>query len=73
MMCLITINEQSQRQPRIYAFVPIGAGNIIENCAIYNQQMQCIQCASEWHLEKGKCYPNFGGCVAYIEQICIEC
>jgi hypothetical protein len=75
MMCLITINavqDQSSR-PRINAFVPIGAGNIIDNCAIYNQQMQCVQCAIGWHLENGQCFVNLGGCVAYIEQICIEC
>jgi hypothetical protein len=30
-------------------------------------------CHEGSHLEGGKCYNNYGGCLKYYENICVEC
>jgi hypothetical protein len=57
----------------IRSMIPIPPNSIVENCCNYNANGTCVQCIESTHLFDGKCYPNYGGCVKYLENICMEC
>jgi hypothetical protein len=72
MMCIITITL-SNYAIVLNAFVTIGITNIVDNCGQYTEQANCVECLIGWHLEGGQCYQNIGNCIAYKENICVQC
>lgn len=55
------------------SLTPISSSNVIDFCIDYDENSNCLRCAANYHLESKKCYPNYGGCVKYRENICLEC
>jgi hypothetical protein len=72
MMCIIAL-EKTYGSIRIYSFVRIDPGSIIDYCALYGSSLQCIQCGDAYHLENGVCYANIENCISYIQNICLQC
>ena len=35
--------------------------------------LNCLQCASGYHLEGGYCYRSLDGCISHFGYICLEC
>ena len=71
-MCIISIIIASNNI-QINSFVPIGVTNVIDNCGVYDLSLNCVQCASGWHLEGSACFQNIQGCVSYSQNICLYC
>ncbi len=55
------------------SLVPITVSNIIDYCVDYSTGSLCLRCQPGFHLENKRCYPNYGGCIKYRENICTEC
>jgi len=51
---------------QLRSLTPISASNIIYNCFDYDINGRCIGCRDGNHLENGKCYINYGGCLKYL-------
>lgn len=49
MMCIISL-EKTSGSIRIFSFVQIAPGNIINYCSLYGSSLQCLQCADGYHL-----------------------
>lgn len=48
------------------SLTPISASSIVDNCFDYDVSGSCLQCKDGQHLESGKCFTNYGGCIKYI-------
>lgn len=68
MMCIISSNPLI-----INSFVAIGTTNVIENCGLYNEALQCVACNTGYHLENNTCFLNIAGCISYYGYICLQC
>lgn len=56
------------------ALVTIAVTRVIDYCIDYsNISIECLRCQEGYHLEEGKCYQNYGGCIKYLANICLEC
>lgn len=72
MMCIITISTATNAY-QLNAFVVIASTSLIDNCALYNDVLQCSTCLPGYHLENNTCYPNIAGCTSYTRNICLQC
>lgn len=70
-LCIADVPPTFKVQLR--SLTPISSSNIIDFCIDYDTNSICLRCATNYHLENKKCYPNFGACVKYKENICLEC
>lgn len=70
-LCIADVPPKLNVQLR--SLTPISSSNIIDFCIDYDTTSICLRCAANYHLENKRCYPNFGGCIRYRENICIEC
>ena len=57
---------------RIRSLVVISLTQMIDYCIDYDiSSVDCMRCQQGFHLENGKCYQNYGGCIKYISNICL--
>lgn len=46
---------------------------IIPNCGDYSFTGACLQCEDGYHMVDTTCQANIGGCISYLDNICLVC